>query len=297
MEDNIRAASHAGSWYNDNKNELLKEFKNYLDEAKVNDNAETLKGMIVPHAGYRFSGQTAAWAYKNINPNKYNRVVLLGPSHHAYIPGCGLTTCTEFETPLGNIKIDMESSQKLLTMEGFFPLDKSVDEKEHSLEMQLPYLRLMFEDRDFTLLPIMVGNTTLEQDKYFAEILAEFYKDEKTLFVISSDFCHWGKRFNFTYTNGNYSNIYESIEYLDKLGMSAIESLDPVKFHDYLVEHKNTICGRKPISIFMCIIQEVNVQNLNNIITFVCYNQSEQVTNVSGSSVSYAVGLNVLVEL
>jgi AmmeMemoRadiSam system protein B len=291
-DEGVRRAIHAGSWYSDDKAELSKQLQAYLDEAKVNDNADRLKSVIVPHAGYRYSGKTAAWAYKNINNNLYDRVVLLGPSHKVFIPGCGLTQQNSFETPLGNIKVDIEAVQSLLTIKGFYPIDKETDENEHSLEMQLPFIKYIFQDKDIMLLPIMVGHTSLEQDNLFANALSEYYNDKRTLFVISSDFCHWGKRFSYTYTNNAYKNIYESIEFLDRVGMDCIESLDPETFDSYLKDHKNTICGRRAITILLCIIK-MNMKQGNSIL-FVKYDQSSQVVNMNDSSVSYAAGLNFI---
>jgi AmmeMemoRadiSam system protein B len=296
MEMSKRKASHAGSWYSDIATTLQVELEEYLKKATKNEFSDDLKGIITPHAGYRWSGPTAAWAYLNINPDNYDRVVLLGPSHHSYIAGCGITKCSSFETPFGDIKVDTLECNNLLKMDDFFPLPKETDENEHSLEMQLPFLRIMFKDKDFSLIPIMVGQTTLDQDRYFAKLLVEYYKDPKTLFVISSDFCHWGNRFRFTYTDEKFSNIYEAIEDLDKKGIEQIEALSAEKFNNYLEEYKNTICGRRPISIFLATIEEYNktASNSANKINFVRYDQSSKVKNTSESSVSYAVGLNIL---
>lgn len=120
-----------------------------------------LKALIGPHAGFRYSGPTAAWAYKNItNPDKYKRVILLGPSHKVYLDFIATTRCDEWETPLGNLKIDKEVVNKLVSIDGelFQKIDKKYEENEHSLEMHIPYIRKMFEGRDDVLLvPLMVG--------------------------------------------------------------------------------------------------------------------------------------------
>ena len=79
-------------------------------------------------------------------------------------------------------------------------LDQDDEEEEHSLEMHLPYIKKMLEDK-FKLIPIMVGATDLKMQEYYAEILTPHFEDPNSLFIISSDFCHWGKRFDFTYHN------------------------------------------------------------------------------------------------
>jgi len=117
-----------------------------------------LKGIIAPHAGFYYSGPTAAYAYINIDPSKYKRVFLLGPSHHAYLSGCGLTRSRYFETPLGNIEIDRETTDELYKLGGFTYINKKVDEAEHSLEMHIPVIQKVFKDHQYKLVPIMVGN-------------------------------------------------------------------------------------------------------------------------------------------
>ena len=110
-------------------------------------NGETLKAIIGPHAGLEYSGPTAAWAYKNIEPKNYDRVVLLGPSHQLPMIQLGLTSCQEWATPLGNLVIDVESTAALAEdSTAFVVLNKRADEDEHSLEMHTPFIRKIFSD-------------------------------------------------------------------------------------------------------------------------------------------------------
>lgn len=292
MEILKRLAFHAGSWYSADKGSLIYEITRNLEKTNTSlPQNKKLKGIISPHAGFRWSGPTAAWGYVNINPNDYKRVFLLGPSHHAYFVGCGLTKCKYYETPLGDIEIDTEIIESLLKKEGFISIDRKTDEKEHSLEMQLPFLKHMFGNNNFTLVPIIVGNTTKDLERTFGKILSEYYKDNETLFVISSDFCHWGNRFRYTYYNNEDGKIHESIEKLDKWGMQMIETQNPEKFTNYLQETMNTICGRKPITIFLHTIQYSNIKTSTQ---FVRYDQSSKVIDSDDSSVSYAVAINYL---
>ena len=86
-----RSASHAGSWYTGDTTELNTELDDYLSKAEKTLPEGKLKGIIGPHAGFSYSGPTAAWAYININPDLYSRVFLLGPAHHTYLDGCALS--------------------------------------------------------------------------------------------------------------------------------------------------------------------------------------------------------------
>lgn len=118
----VRRAAKAGSWYESNPEKLGKELDQYLANAentlsglKAN---QKLKALIGPHAGFFYSGPAAAWAYKNIDPTQYSRVVLLGPSHSLPFQTIGLTTCDQWATPFGNFIIDQESTQNLLQAHG-----------------------------------------------------------------------------------------------------------------------------------------------------------------------------------
>lgn len=221
-----RKASHAGSWYSEGKEELDKELGTYLAAAKKElKKGETLKGVIAPHAGFYYSGPTAAWAYINIDPTKYSRVVLLGPSHHAYLDNCALTQSKLYDTPFGPIPIDQDATQELFDKGNFIFMSKKTDEAEHSLEMHIPFIKKMFTaNPEMKLLPVMVGNLSVKAEKEFGLKLAPYLQDQNTLFVVSSDFCHWGANFDYFPYNKEDGAIHESIEKMDKQGMELIES-------------------------------------------------------------------------
>ena len=114
MDSTIRVAYHSGSWYKDDPKLLAKEIGDYLSKSEKLEQYNSLKSIIVPHAGYRFCGPTAGKSFININPSNYDRVVVLGPSHHEYFEACGLTPFESFETPFGNVRVDTETIKKLL---------------------------------------------------------------------------------------------------------------------------------------------------------------------------------------
>ena len=109
-----RRATHAGSWYSNDRAELAGELAGWLSEAQVTCGAA--RAIIAPHAGYSYSGPTAAWAYKHINRIGIRRIFLLGPSHHVYSSRCSLTTCTEYSSPLGPLQVDLQASDTLRSM-------------------------------------------------------------------------------------------------------------------------------------------------------------------------------------
>jgi len=285
-----REASHAGTWYKSDEKSLNDQLTSWLNNAEIDiENIKIVKAIIGPHAGYTYSGPTAAWAYKYLSLTREDvlRVFLLGPSHHAYFDKCGLSKLSNYDTPFGNIELDEETIKDLETKGKWEITSKSVEEKEHSLEMHLPYIKKVFGDQKIKLVPIMVGMIDPDQEKYYGKLLAKYFDDAKTVFCVSSDFCHWGKRFRFTYHKEEDGKIFESIEKLDKKGMKFIEEHNLSEFSNYLQNTKNTICGRRAISVLLNIIQ--NSQYSESLVTrFVKYAQSERVTDESDSSVSYA---------
>jgi AmmeMemoRadiSam system protein B len=125
----------------------------------VSDSCQA-RAVIAPHAGFSYSGPIAAFAYKNMDLRGINKIFVLGPSHHFYLRGCALTGCSQYQTPCGNLQIDLAMNEELLAM-GIFEENMSlaVDQDEHSIEMQLPYLALAIAatGRPITIVPILIG--------------------------------------------------------------------------------------------------------------------------------------------
>jgi AmmeMemoRadiSam system protein B len=161
------------------------------------------------------------------------------------------------------------------------------DEDEHSLEMHFPWIAYTF-GVNVKIVPILVGHVTTQTAHKFGKIFAEYLKDPSTFMVISSDFCHWGKRFAYTFYDPNWGPIYKSIEKLDRTGMEAIASLEVETYYAYQKKYKNTICGRNPILILLgAVTASLNKYEMK----FVHYSQSSKVVDSNDSSVSYAAGV------
>ena len=117
--------------------------------------------IIQPHAGYTYSGETAAWAYRQISPATVKRIFILGPSHHVRLRKCALTICKKYQTPLYDLKIDSGVVAELDATKEFQWMDMKTDEDEHSIEMHLPYIAKVMEDfkDQYTIVP---GNIVLQ---------------------------------------------------------------------------------------------------------------------------------------
>jgi len=282
-----RKASHAGSWYDIQGKSLAKQLKGWLDEVKVTV-SEGARAIITPHAGYSYSGATAAFAYKHINPKQIKRVFILGPSHHHSTSGCELSQCSVCETPIENMSVDQDTIGKLHKSGLFGRMSQSVDEAEHSIEMQLPILAEVMKGQAFKVIPVLVGSLSPEKEEEYGRLFAPYLDDPENLFIISSDFCHWGKRFRYTYYDKTKGAIWESIQALDEMGMKFIEAQDPSGFTKYEDTYENTICGQHPISVFL---QALKASTQKYHVHFVKYSQSERCTTKADSSVSYAAAV------
>jgi hypothetical protein len=287
----IRRASHAGSWYSSSPKELNKQLENWINKSELVQGPA--RAIIVPHAGYVYCGDCAAAAYRQVSPATIRRIFILGPSHHVRLSACALSTQLKYATPFYDLTIDQGIYAELEQTGAFERMNGQVDEDEHSLEMTLPFIAKIMEDykNNFTIVPIMVGSLTPEKEAKFGGILSKYLAEPSHLFVISSDFCHWGQRFRYDYYDEGKGAIYQSIQHLDKTGMDIIERLDPKEFTEYLRKYGNTICGRHPIGVLLnsaAQLPQSERAKLN--LRFIKYSQSNQCKTMEDSSVSYAAG-------
>lgn len=301
MSTRRRRATHAGSWYDASEERLRRSLTAWLERAAAENGRVTpgaiVHAVIAPHAGFSYSGSTAAFAYAAINPSRFSRVVVLGPSHHVYLKDrCAVSTADVLETPLGPLPVDKEVTQGLLELSDrnarFIPMSHDMDEAEHSIEMHLPYIRHVFADVDVKVVPIVVGSLSEEKERHFGRVFAPWLGDGETFFVVSSDFCHWGSRFRYTRVDTDATYIWQSIERLDKEGMTLIESGDHSSYWRYQHRTENTICGRHPIGVLLSTLTYCSAHSNKTFnVRFVRYKQSSRCVKMSDSSVSYASGL------
>lgn len=337
---NVRRATHAGSWYTSNPQKLSSELDSWLSNVPPSVDGKNVpipgaRVIIAPHAGYRYSGPAAAWAYKPLDLSQAKRVFILGPNHqHTYhLTGLAISRNDFFDTPLGRLRADKDTRAELFALkidesEGHLSrgakvenLPASHDENEHSLEMHMPYLYKMmsetFDDaKDFPpIIPVTIGSTTHGTECTYGKMLAPYLKDPTSVFIVSSDFCHWGSNFDYFYYMPDASGtgvhldprlgrpdgppLHEGIRRLDEMGMQTIEKGTHRDFFDYLRLTGNTICGRHPIGVVMAAIEyiretEVGIGANYGKFKFVKYDRSNLVEDMSDFSVSYASAYAVL---
>ena len=180
---NVREAAVAGLFYPSAPDELKQDIEDLLIACEGGNKGPRV--LIVPHAGYMYSGHVAAVAYRLMNASVIRRVILLGPSHRVALDGCAVPTSEHFKTPLGMIKLDTQACQSLVD-EGLASYNDKAHQFEHSLEVQLPFLQFCLNE--FTLLPIVVGYV---ESREVIDVLQKLYVDSEDLIVISTDLSHF----------------------------------------------------------------------------------------------------------
>jgi AmmeMemoRadiSam system protein B len=207
--EEVRPPAVAGQFYPGVPAALEESVRRYLAAAAPSDPAMRPKALIVPHAGYVYSGPVAGSAYRAIDALRttVSRVVLLGPSHRVALRGLAAPTVRAFATPLGEVPLDRAALDDLLQLPQVAPTD-APHTWEHSLEVQLPFLQQVLER--FTLVPLAVGDA---DDAEVAEVFDRLWGGDETLLVVSSDLSHYLD--------------YESARAIDARTSQAIEALRP----------------------------------------------------------------------
>lgn len=184
----IRPPAVAGIFYPASGTELKTNVQSFLASVPERANTVNPKVLIVPHAGYIYSGPVAASAYKLILQRNelVKRVVILGPSHRVFLQGAALPSASIFATPLGEISVDKYAAKELLKLP-FVCISEEAHAMEHALEVQLPFLQICIGN-DFEILPLVVGECTAQEASL---LLEKIWGDTSTLIIISSDLSHY----------------------------------------------------------------------------------------------------------
>jgi AmmeMemoRadiSam system protein B len=292
-----RRAHYAGSWYESSSDSLNASLERYLKDANEGNSPSgcVVRALVAPHAGYAYSGATAAHAYRVLNDTlkEDTTIPVLHPSHYVSLEGCAVSGASVIETPIGNLDVNSELREEILEISPLFTvMDKATDEQEHSGELQYPYIRKAVNDVGCSrckVLPIMVGSLDVSQEEVFGKLLAPILARPNVITVISSDFCHWGPRFRYQPFLKQEKHIFVKIEEMDRAGMEHIALQEPGAFAAYLKETSNTICGRHPLGVWLQAVKhnkDTGVERLD--VKFVRYAQSSQARSKHDSSVSYA---------
>lgn len=273
----ILQGSHSGTWYPESPQVLRQIIINWENECFSTKGA---KAVISPHAGYMYSGKVATQAIRSLKDyNKDLTIFILGPCHFRG-KGFLLSQYDAYESPFGQLYLDREFISKLYSTGLFSYISEANEDQEHSIEMQIPLIKHFLPDSK--IVPIYVGQVRDDDIERIALELNQYFIQSNVKFVISSDFCHWGNRFQYMPMKKGIL-ISDFIESLDKEGIDLICKNQYIEFCEYLQTTSNTICGQNPIKLLLKMI--LNTQSR---IHLVDYQQSSKCKSSSDSSVSYA---------
>jgi len=249
MENGILKSELGGHWYLDDPQHLAHEINTYLNAVHP-EPVEKLIALILPHAGYRYSGMVAAHGIKLLEGRNIKRVIVMGPSHRvAMLESVSIPDASHIETPLGLVPLDREAISNLWKHEGFESHARA-HQGEHSVQIELPFLQQVLDD--FTLIPIVCGQLTANSAAKIGKQLLPLLNEE-TLFVISTDFTHYGRSFDYVPFE---DKIKHRIHELDMGAFDLIRERNQEGFIDYVETTGATICGIGPLSILLSILSD-----------------------------------------
>ncbi|MCU0289609.1 MAG: AmmeMemoRadiSam system protein B [Acidobacteria bacterium] len=239
-----------GNWYPPATADLNVMLDHYLANAPVKEIPGNIVGIIGPHAGFIFSGQCTANAYKQlqISPqaNQIERVIVMGISHSRSFYGAAVSSFDFESTPLGKIPVDTEITAKL-AKEKFFQVNDQALQYEHSIENHLPFLQKTLKNKNFKIVSILFGRLDKKDFKTLAAIIKK-YIDNKTLLVASTDLTHYGSSFDYTPFR---TNLESNLTQLDMGIIKPIIGLDFEEYYDYKLKTGITMCGFTPVGVLV----------------------------------------------
>jgi AmmeMemoRadiSam system protein B/AmmeMemoRadiSam system protein A len=267
----IRKPVVAGAFYSADSSELSSTIERYLKQANVEVKEEIL-GVVSPHAGYLYSGQTAAFVYKALKNKDKKLVILLGASHRYYVKGFSIYDEGKWETPLGKISIDEEFASKLKSHSKLIVNEPGAHSEEHSLEVQLPFLQKAL--KDFKIVPIVFNTEDPSMLEILIEALSAELKNRKNwVIVASSDLYH----------GGNYNTAKTVTDKVDEY----IKKLDYKGLLDYDREMRDygacAACGSSAIAVLLQVMKNLGVTEAELL-------ESTTSGDVTGEKSGYVVG-------
>ena len=279
----LRKPAVAGMFYPDDSEELVKTiedcFLHSFGPGKIPD-IESFEGndypvnVMVPHAGFQYSGTIAAHSYCELAKNGFPEVfIIIGPNHTGLGSEVSVFNKGEWITPLGNIQVDEEFADTLISFSDFASADFAAHMREHSIEVQLPFLQ--YFSNDFKIVPVVLGSQTISAaNDLAAAILKAGEKLDKSYCVIaSSDLSHL--------------NTQERANKVDGFVLEDIENMDEFKLLEEIIQYNITMCGYGPVMTTM-ILSKMCGKNTSEILA---YKTSGDISGDLSSVVGYASGI------
>lgn len=252
--ENMREPAVAGQFYPADREELENQIDEFLSKASLEKTNGRILGLMVPHAGYQFSGQVAAFGFAQLQNENIDTVILIGNSHHVYFEGAAVYPRGYFKTPLGETSIDEELAQKIIGGNKAIQANTGPHEAEHSLEVQLPFLQRVL--KNFKLVPILLGNRSGEEVQALAKTIGENIFGRNILVVASSDMSHYppykeaifaDKKVCQAILSGQVENLEETISQLEK---------------ENILNAATFLCAKDAVEVLMFLMQDLGAKGI-----------------------------------
>jgi AmmeMemoRadiSam system protein B/AmmeMemoRadiSam system protein A len=236
----IRKSVCAGSWYDNNPEALSRQLDRYLLQAESPAPTEGIIGLIVPHAGYVYSGQIAAFAYRLIHGINYDTVIIIGTAHRFGFRGCSIYPKGGYETPFGVAEIDEVLASEISKVSGFKFVPKA-HAGEHSVEMQVPFIQKVLPKAK--IVPIIMGAPSEKTISSLVEAFAKTLSGKKALIIASTDLSHFFPK--------------EKANTVDAETLALIESLDTDTIIKKMERRENIMCGGGPVAAVLLYARKI----------------------------------------
>jgi MEMO1 family protein len=227
----IRKSAVAGSFYEADPGRLRDQVDLLLAQADDVNLSGSIRGLVSPHAGYIYSGPTAAVGYKAVSGKSYDSVIMIGPSHREFFDGASVFPGDAYRTPLGDVPIDVESRDALLKEAPELESSDAGHRGEHCLEVQLPFLQRVLHE--FSFVPIIIGNQKKETCLSLGSAIARASKGKRVLVIASSDLSHY--------------HPYNVAIDLDRHVIDRVEAFDELSLMAQLENDRLEACGGGPV--------------------------------------------------
>lgn len=236
MSTPVRLPAVAGSFYPAEPRDLEGEVRRLLREAPAPASAAGRPwGLVLPHAGYAYSGAVAAAGYRTVEGQRFDAVVLLGPSHHLHFRGASVGRYASYRTPLGDLPVDQETVTRLIAGERCVGFRPEAHESEHSIEVQLPFVQVLFGA--IPIVPILIGDGAFDTCQRLAAALRRALEGRRPLYIASTDLSHY--------------HTYEDARRIDERTLAAILEGDPSRFHERAQLGPCELCGASAVTTLL----------------------------------------------
>lgn len=267
----IRNPAVSGTFYPSDGKELKDMIMHLLSEVHIGINFKKIIGVIVPHAGYIYSGKTAAYSYSVLMKSSIRKFIVVGPNHRSFPPYAAVGTSGFWMTPLGNARIDEDLANSIVSANNVLVNDPMAQREEHSVEVQIPFLQYIFQD-SFSFVPIILGDQDEETAVAISRVLKPYLDD--TVLIASSDLTHYEPK--------------EVAQSKDSKLIEDIISLNTNKFYETLKSRRISACGYGAIAVLMELTKSLggNIKLLNYSTSF-DYSKDDSFVVGYSSLVSY----------